>query len=106
MLTAATAVSFLFIGILASKNGFSNTPSKATGLCDLLSRLFKIVHDGPADCGVSLRFCGLLLVPRELLGVVACECRIKLFASGLFFYELGLEGTEHWVALLARACGL
>jgi hypothetical protein len=38
--------------------------------------------------------------------VVACECRIKLFASGLFFYELRLEGTEHWVAMLVRASGL
>lgn len=106
MLIAAIGLSFLFIGILASKNRFPNTPGKATSLCDLLSRLFEIIHDGPADCGVSLRFCGLLLVLRELLGVVACECRIKLFASGLFFYELRLEGTEHWVAMLVRASGL
>jgi hypothetical protein len=90
MLTAATSLSFLFVGVLASKNGFPNTPSEATALCDLLSRLFEIIHDRPTNRGVSLRFCGLLLILRELLGVVAYECRIKLFTSGLFFYELRL----------------
>ena len=100
MLIAAIGLSFLFIGILASKNRFPNTPGKATSLCDLLSRLFEIIHDGPADCGVSLRFCGLLLVLRELLGVVACECGIKLFAMGFFFYKFWSEGGVHWNALL------
>lgn len=96
----ARSLSLLFVIVLASKNGFPDTPSEAASLCNLLSRLFEIIHDGPANRGVSLRFCGLLLVLRELLGVVACECGIKLFAMGFFFYKFWSEGGVHWNALL------
>ena len=93
---AATDLSFLFVtSVLASKDGFPNAPSEASLLCDLLSGLFEIVHDRSADCGVSLRFCGLLLVLRELLRVLLHECRIELFAMRLLLHELGLEGTVH-----------
>ena len=106
LLGAATHLSLLFIVVLASKDGLPDLPSEAASLCDLLSCFFEIVHNRPADCGVLLRFCGLTLVLRELVRVLAYEFWIELFAVGFFFNELRLEGAEHWFTLLARGCGL
>ena len=92
---SATDLSFLLVGVLATKNGLPDAPSETSLLCDLLSRLFEIVHDRPADCSVSLCFCGLLLVRRELRGVLLCKRWIELFAVSLFFHELRLESTVH-----------
>ena len=88
-------LSFLLVVVLASKNGFPDTPSEAALSCDLLSCFFEIVHDRPADCGVLLRFCGLLLVLCELFGMLAYEIRIELLAVGLLFYEFRTEGGVH-----------
>jgi hypothetical protein len=38
--------------------------------------------------------------------MLACECRIELFAMGFFFYEFWAEGRVHWVAVLVRVCGI
>ena len=104
MLAAATHLSFLFIVVLASKDGLPNLPSEAASLRDLLSCFFEIVHNRPADCGVLLRFCGLTLVLRELVRVLAYEFWIELFAVGFFFYKFRSEGGVHWIALLVRVC--
>lgn len=106
MLAVATHLSFLFIVVLASKDGLPNFPSEAASLCDLLSCFFEIIHNRPADCGILLSFCGLLLVLRELVGVLAYEFWIELFAVGFFFYELRSEGGVNWVALLVRVCSM
>jgi hypothetical protein len=103
---AATVLSFLFVRVLAPKDGFTNPPSEASLLCDLLSGLFEIVHDSPADRGVSLRFCGLLLVLRELLGMLPHKFRIELFAVGLLFHELRLKGAVHCIMPSVRVHSL
>ena len=106
LLGAATHLSLLFIVVLASKDGLPDLPSEAASLCDLLSCFFETVHNRPADCGVLLSFCGLLLVHRELVGVLAYEFRIELFAVGFFFYEFRSKGGVHWVAFLVRVCSM
>ena len=103
---AATYLLLPLLGVIASKNGFPDTPSKAALLSDLLSCFFEIIHNRPADCGILLSFCGLLLVLRKLFRMLACECRIELFAVGFFFYEFWAEGRVHWVAVLVRVCGI
>lgn len=102
MLAVATHLSFLFSVVLASKDGLPNFPSKAASLCDLLSCFFEIIHNRPADCGILLSFCGLLLVLRELVGVLAYKFRIELFAVGFFFDKFRSEGGVYWIALLVR----
>ena len=51
-----------------------------------------------------MRFCGLTLVLRELVRVLAYEFWIELFAVGFFFYKFRSEGGVHWIALLVRVC--
>lgn len=87
--------SFLLFVILAPEEGLPDTPSEASALRELLSRLFEIARHSPTDCGISLRLCSLLLVLCKLFGMLARERWIGLFAVGLFLYQFWLEGTVH-----------